>query len=207
MSLLLLFTPPSALEMATELEAVNQMLRATGQAPVTAITATSPRQVLLAQAEFLSTVKKIQTIGWHWNTLRTISPAPDGSGQITVPNTYLGVDTDPIGADRCENIIMVGLELFDIRNDTNVFSSTLELEVIVERTLAQIPNSFMEWIIAEATRRFHAATHGDGGRDRELRSDEATARSQARAENMRTSDSNALRHNRTIRRHTYKFPL
>ncbi len=192
--------------MATELEAVNQMLRAVGQTPVTSITASSPRQVLLAQAEFAAVVKRIQTSGWHWNTLRTTSPAPDGSSNITVPSTYLSVDVDPYGSDRCEDIIKVGDLLFDRGNDTDEFSSTLEILAVVERALADIPDAFYEWMVAEASRRFHASTHGDPARDRELRSDEQVARGAARKEEFRTRDANRLTNSKVIRRHTFQYP-
>ena len=192
--------------MATELEAVNEMLRAVGQTPVTSITATSPRQVLLAQAEFAAVVKRIQTSGWHWNTLRTISPAPDGSSNINVPSTYLSVDMDPYGSDRCLDVIKVGTLLFDRGNDTDEFSGTLEILAVVERDLADIPDAFYEWMVAEASRRFHASSHGDPKRDRELRADEQVARGAARREEMRTRDANRLHNSRAIRRNTFKFP-
>jgi len=190
--------------MATELEAVNTILRAVGTSPVTAITASSPRQVLLAQAEWQATLKRMQSVGWHWNTLRTISNDPDPvTKQIALPGTYLGVDVDPLGCDRELDVVKVSGVLFDRANDTDEFDSTLELIATIERPIDEIPQTFYEWAVAEATRRFHSATHGDPKRDRELRSDERDARAMARAEEMRTFDANALRYNKAVARRTY----
>lgn len=182
------------------------MLRAVGQSPVTTITASSPRQVILAQAEFQDTLKRMQTRGWHWNTLLTTSPAPDGSKNINVPSTYLSVDVSPYGSDRCLDIIKVDTLLFNVTDDTDEFDSTLELSVVIERSLAEVPQAFYEWAVAEASRLFHAATHGDATRDRELRADEQNARALARKEEFRTKDANALRNSTAVRRNTYRFP-
>ena len=192
--------------MATELEAVNEMLRAVGQVPVTSITASSPRAVLLAQAEWQAAMKEIQTMGWHWNTILTISNEPDGvTSQISLPSSYLHVDVDPQGCDRTRDIVQVSGILYDRENDTDEFDSTLELLAVIERPIDEIPEVFYQWMVKKATRRFHAATHGDPQRDRQLRADEEEARAAARTDEMRTRDGNALKRKMATLRNTHKY--
>ena len=182
------------------------MLRAVGQTPVTTITASSPRAVLLAQAEWQAAMKEIQTMGWHWNSLLTISNEPhEVTSHISIPSEYLAVDVDPNGCDRDRDIVKVSDILFDRENDTDEFSSTLELLAIIERPIEEIPEAFYQWMVKRATRRFHAATHGDPGRDRELRADEEEARAAARADEMRTRDGNSLKRKMATLRRTHKY--
>lgn len=172
----------------TELQAVNYILGKVGTSPVTAISASSPPDVLLAQSLFLEVLKDRQAEGYYWNTLYTTTPDPDGSGVITVSSSWLSVDTR--GANRNTHVVQVGLELFDVENDTNVFDGALEVIVIVERDLSDVPHTFVGWVIAEAARKFQAIQVGDSQRDQQLRADEMEAKAKAMADDISDADVN-----------------
>ena len=52
----------------TELEAVNVMLAAIGEAPINSLTGTLPVDARIAQTTLNETNKDVQSEGWHFNT-------------------------------------------------------------------------------------------------------------------------------------------
>jgi hypothetical protein len=176
--------------MTTELQAVNKILQSVGTRPVTTLLATSPVDVLLAQQIFSDVTRERQLHGYHWNRIYTKTVAPDVSGFIAVSSTWLRVDTR--AEDSITDVVKVGLQLFDRINDTNVFTSALKVTVLVERALTDIPEEFIEWIIAESSRKFQAIQQGDARRDGQLRGDERDAKAIAMTGELRNVDANIL---------------
>ncbi len=176
--------------MTTELEAVNKILQSVGTRPVTALTASSPVDVLLAQQLFADTTRQRQLHGYSWNRIYTDTADPDGSNNIVIVSSWLRVDSR--GVDALEDVVKVDTLLFDRLNDTLEFDSSLEVTVLIERTLAEIPEDFIEWIIAEASRKFQAIQQGDARRDSQLRADERDAKSIAMVGELRNVDANIL---------------
>ena len=64
------------------------------------------------------------------------------------------------------------------------------MAVILERDLEDIPELWVDWIIAEAARKFQAIQQGDPRRDQQLRADEAAAKAAAMAEEISNIDMN-----------------
>lgn len=62
----------------TELQAVNQMLSAIGEAPVDSITGSQP-DLAMAKNHLRETLKEIQLEGWRYNLERDLQLAPDGT--------------------------------------------------------------------------------------------------------------------------------
>lgn len=179
--------------MTTELEAVNKILQAVGTRPwVGAISSTSPLDVQLAQQMFNDTMRQRQLKGYQWNRIATETAAPDGSNEIVIVSTWLRVDTR--GADAFRDVVKIDTKLYDRDNDTFEFTQASGLKVValVERTLAEIPEAFIEWIIAESARKFQAVVQGDATRDRQLRADEMDAKAIAMTEELRNVDANIL---------------
>ena len=176
--------------MTTELEAVNKILQSVGTRPVTAISASSPADVLLAQQLFSDVTRERQLRGYHWNRIYTETGDPNGSNEIVLDSTWLRVDTR--GTDAHRDVVKIDTKLFDRDEDTYEFSGKLDVTVLVERSLAEIPEDFIEWIIAEAARKFQAIQQGDARRDQQLRADEIAAKRIAMAGELRNVDANIL---------------
>ena len=68
----------------TELESINIMLAAIGEAPVNSLTGTVPVDVRLAQSTLTEVNKEIQSEGWSFNTEIDVTLVRDGSNQISL---------------------------------------------------------------------------------------------------------------------------
>ena len=76
----------------TEIDAVNFILGAIGQAPVTTLEATNP-DVAIAYDVLINTSKEVQSEGWTYNTEYHYELVPDAvTKHIAVPSTMIYAD-------------------------------------------------------------------------------------------------------------------
>ena len=88
----------------TELESINIMLAAIGEAPVNSLTGTLPVDVKLAQSTLTEVNKEVQSEGWSFNTEIDVTLTRDGSNHVSLgtdvirvdPNTHDHTDIDAI---------------------------------------------------------------------------------------------------------------
>lgn len=81
---------------ATELEAVNEMLGAVGQAPVAALSGTLPTDVQLARTLLTGALRETLTKGWRFNTEFGVEIAPAGTLEwVSIDTETLNVFTPP----------------------------------------------------------------------------------------------------------------
>ena len=76
----------------TELEAVNIMLAAIGEAPINSLTGTVPVDVRLAQSTLNEVNKEVQSEGWSFNTEINVELTRDGDDQVALASNVLRVD-------------------------------------------------------------------------------------------------------------------
>ena len=84
---------------ATELPAINQILMACGQAPVTTLDETNP-DVAIAYQTLLEVSREVQSEGWSFNKEGHYEMTPDTNDEIVIPNNILQIDlthNDSIG--------------------------------------------------------------------------------------------------------------
>lgn len=121
----------------TELEVVNDILRATGDSPVNSINSTHPN-VTAIRTQLQRTVAKLQRRGWWFNKEYEHEFQPTNN-RITLPNdvsAIVPVDT---------NVVMRGKELYDRARNSYVFEEPVKVVSLV-RTLEfqQLPESMQE---------------------------------------------------------------
>ena len=76
---------------APELAAVNQILGAVGQAPVTTLDQTNP-DVAIAYDTLVEVNREIQSEGWVFNTEEEYPFNQDVNGEILIPDNILLLD-------------------------------------------------------------------------------------------------------------------
>ena len=76
----------------TELEAINIMLAAIGEAPINSLTGTLPSDVRIAQDTLTEVNKEVQSEGWSFNTEIDVTLTRDGSSQVSLSTDILRVD-------------------------------------------------------------------------------------------------------------------
>ena len=78
---------------ATELPAINQILMACGQAPVTTLDETNP-DVAIAYQTLLEVSREVQSEGWTFNKEAHYEMTPDSNNEILIPNNVLQIDAN-----------------------------------------------------------------------------------------------------------------
>ena len=105
----------------TELEAVNTMLRYTGESPVNVITGTGlPVHVTIAVAVLADISREVQLEGWHFNTAPKVTLSPDGSTKkIAIATDIVKIDAN----DKTKDVVVRGAFLYDRKDATFEFNS------------------------------------------------------------------------------------
>jgi len=76
---------------STELDAVNQILSAVGQAPVTTLDLQNPEVYTVLQT-LRDVSREVQSEGWYFNTEHAVAFTPDSNDEITVADDVLQID-------------------------------------------------------------------------------------------------------------------
>jgi hypothetical protein len=85
--------------MATELAAVNQILGAVGQAPVTSITSNNP-EISIALDTLRSVCREVQAEGWSFNIEQEYPFLPDVNNEIVIPANVLALKLSYLPENR-----------------------------------------------------------------------------------------------------------
>lgn len=176
----------------TELEAVNIMLAAIGEAPVNTLTGTLPVDVKLAQTTLEEVNKEVQTEGWSFNTEINVELTRDGSNHIALSSNVLIVDPN-IHDHPDVDAIQIGLKLYDRKEHTYEFDDDLKCTVVYFRTFDDIPEPAKRYINIKAARIFVDRLVSDEGLRTYTQQDEVRARSILMETDLSNADHNILR--------------
>lgn len=176
----------------TELEAVNIMLAAIGEAPVNTLTGTLPVDVRLAQTTLEEVNKEVQTEGWSFNTEINVELTRDGSKHIALSSNVLIVDPN-IHDHPDVDAIQIGLKLYDRKEHTYEFDDDLKCTVVYFRTFNDIPEPAKRYINIKAARIFVDRLVSDEGLRTYTQQDEVRARSILMETDLSNADHNILR--------------
>jgi len=143
----------TTIDTETELSAVNSILGAIGQSPVTTINKTNPEIGFIYNLLRDSNVD-LQNEGWHFNTERHVEYTPDSNGKIAIGNDILRMDTTDGWVDRTHDVVKRGGYLYDKYNHTNDFSdhTTIKLDIVKLLAFEDIPSVFQRYIVYKASR-------------------------------------------------------
>lgn len=149
----------STLGAASELAAVNEMLAAIGESPVSDLVALPPSGET-ALSILRATSRDFQEEGHWFNSEDGYILSPGVDGHITVPAEVLSLDeADATGM----NLIQRGERVYDLENRTYVFEDDVELAVVLHLEWDQIPSVARRYITAMATERFIDGFPGASG--------------------------------------------
>ena len=134
----------------TELSAVNSILGAIGQSPITTLNFANP-EISFIYNILSEVTKDLLNEGWHFNTEEHIKVSPDVNGNITIPNNYLRYDLNDGQADRQMDLVKRDGKLYDKVNHTDVFDHDMELDVVYHVAFEDVPSVYQRYIIARAS--------------------------------------------------------
>lgn len=160
----------------TQLEAVNQMLRAIGESPVPSLVGDVGVDVVTAKATLTEVSRAVQLKGWLFN-LEEGFPLPRSTetGEITVPANAAKVD---IPAELYPEVDAVqrGRRIYDRKNHTYRFSEDLTATVVFILPFEDLPETARQYIAYRAARKFQDTSVGSADLHRFNKSDENMAR-------------------------------
>ena len=143
----------TTIDTETELSAVNSILGAIGQSPVTSIVKENPEIGFIYNLLRDANVD-LQNEGWHFNTERHVEYTPDDDGKIAIGGDILRMDTTDGWVDRTHDVVKRSGYLYDKYNHTDDFSdhSSIKLDIVKLLAFEDIPSVFQRYIIYKASR-------------------------------------------------------
>ena len=151
----------------TELEAINEMLAAVGQAPVTSIDLdqddipTNP-DVAMARETLQQVSREVQAEGWTFNREYNYPLLPDADNHIKIPSNVLQIDlnrgyykhrgSDPIRREG---------KLYDRTNHTYEWEGTQHCDILWLFPWEDLPRPIQDYITNRASAVFAQRIVGD----------------------------------------------
>ena len=142
----------TTIDIDTELSAVNSILGAIGQAPLTTLNFDNPEISFIYNLLRDANVDT-QAEGWHFNTEKHVSFQPNASGKIVIGNDVLRLDVSEGWTHRIYDVIRRNGVLYDKIDHTDDFSSltSIDLDVVKLYTFENLPIPFRRYITYKAS--------------------------------------------------------
>ena len=152
----------TTIETDTELSAVNSILGAIGQAPITQLKDPSTGVITNANPEiqFIYNLLRdanvdLQSEGWHFNRERHVTFSKDANNKIAISDDIVRIDLPDNWNTRTYNFVRRNGFLYDKNKHTDVFTdmdSTIDLDVIRLYNYEDLPLVFKRYITYRASR-------------------------------------------------------
>lgn len=171
----------------TQLDAINKVLRAVGEPPVTSVDSQNP-YVLSAKSILEGKSKEIQSVGWWFNTQYGVRLLPDAQGYVSVPSNTLSIDNH----EMYGGVAVRDDHLIDLRNNTNKFTQSVTVDITEEVTYNNLPYVAAEYIAAEAAVEMQRSFEMDDKKLESLMIDAQNKMIEMRKQNMRNQNFNSM---------------
>ncbi len=135
----------------TELSAVNSILGAIGQAPITTINYTNP-EISFIYNILTEVNKDVQNEGWHFNTEYHVKLTPDSNKNVAIPTLTLRFDLHD-AEDKTKDVVVRDGKLYDLVDHTNEFDNDVYVDLVTLYPFTDLPNPFQRYITYRAAAR------------------------------------------------------
>ena len=143
----------TTIDIDTELSAVNNILGAIGQSPLTTLNFDNPEVALIFNLLRDANVDT-QAEGWHFNTEKHVKYTPDSvTGKIAIGNDILSMDVHDNHIRREYNLVRRNGVLYDKQDHTDDFSTidSIDLDVVRLYNFEDLPIVFRRFITYRAS--------------------------------------------------------
>lgn len=137
--------PTNPLALTTELDAVNLMLRAIGESRVLTLEDATHEDAADALELLRHHNMTVQEQGWRFNTRQNVLLTRDGSNNIPVPANTLRIEG--YGDDFNTQLAYIDGKLFDVANNTFVWTKDVYVTYVIHYDFAKIPQSARNYIV------------------------------------------------------------
>lgn len=117
-------------ELMTALEAVNTVLRAVGEAPVSTLSGTLPVDVAVAQACIDATRRRVLMLGWQLNSEDDVPLSLNQDGEAVIPPNTMKIELSARDTLGTVDIVQRGSRLYDRKNHTYVFTTAPRVNIV-----------------------------------------------------------------------------
>ena len=165
----------------TELSAVNAILGAIGQSPVTSLVFTNPEISFIYNLLRDANVDA-QNEGWHFNTEKHVKYTPDSTtNKIAIGSDILKMDVTEGWSRKHYDVVKRGGFLYDKYDHTDVWDDVTEMYLDITRlfTFVDLPEVFKRYIVYKASTRAATQLVGNPQLARLLSQQEQLARAAA----------------------------
>ena len=147
----------TTIDTETELSAVNSILGAIGQSPITSISAGSANpEVAFIYNLLRDSNVDVQNEGWHFNTEKHVAYLPDADGKIAINSDVLKLDVSDGWEKKQYDVVKRNGNLYDKYDHTDDWSdlpaSGIDLDITRLFTFENLPSVFRRYIIYRASR-------------------------------------------------------
>tara|TARA_B100000029_G_scaffold30142_1_gene28892 strand:+ start:2737 stop:3360 length:624 start_codon:yes stop_codon:yes gene_type:complete len=163
----------------TEISAVNSILGAIGQSPITNLSLSgNPNPEVSFIYNILTEINKdVQNEGWHFNTERHVKTSPDpATKQITLPPKTLRYDLNDGDINKNMDLVVRDGKLYDLVDHTDEFDGDVYLDVVSLYKFEDLPNVFQRYITYRSAVRAAAQLVNNPNLVQLLAQDEAKSR-------------------------------
>jgi len=144
------------IQATTKLEAINYMLAAVGEAPITNLNE-DLAEAQIALEVLTATSREIQTKGWSWNTQRKRELSPTTLKEILLPANTLRVDAvsrHDGRPDTTKRYTDRGGKLYDVLNRTRKFNDKVVLDLVEGLDWEDLTEAARRFILLDAASRY-----------------------------------------------------
>ena len=176
----------------TELEAVNIMLAAIGEAPVATLGVDTIEDAQIALSTLRQVSKELQSKGWHFNTDYDYPLSVDGiTSKISYPTTAAHVDAMP---SEEVDVVKRGSFLYNRTDRLLTFAGRTQLLCKIKWMFdfEDLPQALRVYIVLKAARRFAEDVLGDEVTVKWTERDEMDAKVEWIADDLRQADHNMI---------------
>lgn len=173
------YTTPTTL-----LEAVNEVLRGIGEAPVSQI-GTGVIDAENAEAYINSNTRALLARGWHFNRETEFPLVPDVDGHVRLPVSCLEADV-PVRTSN--KYVQRGTRFYDTENHTYNIGETLYANMTILLPFEDLPEAARRYVVAKSKRIMQAEALGDNSLLEIQTQDEQEAWAALHAAELRNAD-------------------
>lgn len=177
----------------TELDAVNIALGAVGQSPISSLTAPLTGTVAMAKNILDEVRREVLADGYMFNSDYEKPHEPDSvSGEIVFAESVLRVDGSQ-GKNGTKDLTQRLGKLYDRKERSYIFDSTIYLDVVYNMEFTQIPDVARNYIAKRAARTLAERTFADTSQSRIQRQEEFDALVKLRKHEADVGDFNYIK--------------
>ena len=140
----------TTIETETELSALNSILGAIGQSPVTEVDTANPETSFIYNI-LRDTNVDVQNEGWHFNTEKHVKYTPDSNKNILIADNVLRFDVTDGWHNYTTNVVKRDGKLYDKIDHTNEFTGDIYIDEVILYQFTDIPSVFQRYIIIKAS--------------------------------------------------------